>query len=133
MKDEGRRNIRRGKESDTKQDEIRRGGKARGGGVGGERRKTGEERQQSVGGVGKTRALRVKMERRVKVEVLNESGLRRGKRDVSKKTERNCQDERVNPARQSRSVDAFRSCPARTKGPGKVSSVRSEGGKRGAK
>lgn len=39
MKDEGRRNIRRGKESDTKQDEIRKGGKARGGGVGGERRK----------------------------------------------------------------------------------------------
>lgn len=51
-----------------------------------------------MGGVVTTRAPRVKMERSVEVEVLNESGLGRGKRDVSKKTERNCQDAPVHPA-----------------------------------
>lgn len=54
------------------------------------------------------------------LEVLNESGLRRRKRDVfpderEEDREKNCQGKPVNPGRQSGSVYAFRCCPACTK------------------
>lgn len=87
------------------------------------------------------------------LEILNESGLRRRKRDVfpdesEKDREINCQGEPGNPGRQSRSVYAFRCCPACTKRPGQSRSIRCEmsrragargggngggGGKRGTK